>query len=188
MKIVCILGSPKANGNTSAIVSEILRALKPHDVEASLYHLGELNIGYCSGCKSCNAIEKCVQTDDVEKIVNDMFSAQLVIVASPSYWGDVTGQMKVFIDRCTPYSNTNPARIPVSPRPKGIAIAVRAGGGKAESINLVHTIDHFFGHLDIPLIAHFTAEGIDSEKDLAQRPDILEYAYDFGKEIAHLIA
>ena len=187
MKVVCVLGSPKSDGNTFAIVSEIVRALKQCDAQVSMHHLGSLNIGYCTGCKSCDLTGKCAQDNDVHKVVDDMFGADLVIVASPSYWGDVTGQMKVFIDRCTPYSNTNPARVPVLSKPKGIAVAARAGGSKSENMNLIRTISHFSEHLEVPLIAHFTSEGIDSKKDLALRPDILSDAYEFGKQILALI-
>ena len=185
MKAVCILGSPKGKGSTSTIVSQMMRALQTHHIQTRVYQLSTLNIGYCCGCKSCNLTGKCVQTDDVQKIVEDIFNSQLVIVASPSYWGDITGQMKVFIDRCTPYCNTNAARLPVSSSAKGVAVAVRAGSNQQENLNLVHTIDHFLGHLDIPLIASFTAEEVNSESDLLQRPQILADAYAFGEDLYH---
>ncbi len=187
MKAVCILGSPKPNGNTSTVISEIIRALEEHDIQTNLYRLGDLNVKYCCGCKTCEVTGKCVHVDDVQKVIKDIFNAQLVIIASPSYWGDVTGQMKVFIDRCTPYGNTNPARLPISSSVKGVAIAIRAGRNKQENMHLVHTIEHFLGHLDISLINHFTVEGINSEKDLLQRPDILADAYAFGENLCQLL-
>ncbi len=187
MKAVCILGSPRPNGNTSAIVSEIIRGLEKHNIEVTQYCLNQLNISYCCGCKSCYNTGKCVINDDVSKVVDAIFSSQLVIVASPSYWGDVTGQMKVFIDRCTPYCNTNDARFPTQSGQKGVAVAVRAGQNKKENLNLVHTIEHFLGHLDIPLISHFTVEGISSESDLLQRPQILADAYAFGEELCRFL-
>lgn len=187
MKAVCILGSPKAGGNTATIASELLRALRASGFETVLYPLGDLDIGYCRGCKTCDVTGRCVQTDDVAKIAADLLDAQLAIVASPSYWGDVTGQMKVFIDRCTPYNNTNPGRLPFATAAKGVAVAVRAGGGKGENLHLVHTIEHFLGHLDIPLAASFTVEGIDTASDLAARPQVLSDAYAFGEGLARLL-
>lgn len=187
MKAVCILGSPKAKGSTASISAEIIRALHAHGIQTQLYHLSGLNIAYCCGCKSCDITGKCVQTDDVQKIVEDIFDSQLVIVASPSYWGDITGQLKVFIDRCTPYCNTNSNRLPISSTARGVAVAVRAGGNKQENLNLVHTIEHFLGHLDIPLLSHFTVEGIASEHDLLQRPETLVDAYNFGEKLCQLI-
>jgi len=92
--------------------------------------------------------------------------------------------MKTFIDRCTPYCNTNGAKLPVTTAAKGAAIAVRAGKSKQENQDLVHMIGHFLGHLEIPLIASFTAEGVDTQEDLSRQPHILEQAYTFGEQLA----
>ena len=188
MQAVCILGSPNAGGSTATVVSEIIRALDEGGIQTKVYRLQDMRIAYCRGCKSCDTTGRCVQVDDVQKIVSDMLAAQLIIVASPSYWGDITGQMKVFIDRCTPYCNTNAARLPVSSPAKGVAVAIRAGGNKQENMNLVHTMEHFLGHLDIPLISHFTVESINTVHDLHKRPDILADAYAFGESLRREIA
>ena len=188
MKAVILLGSPKAQGNTARILAAITRALEAHGVRTSLYQLSAMNIGYCCGCKICEQTGRCAQSDDVAAIVEDIFQSQLVIVASPAYWGDITGQMKVFIDRCTPYGNTNAARCPIASLPLGAAVAVRAGQNKAENLHLVGTMEHFLGHLDIPLAAQFTVEGINTETDLQNRPEVLIDAYAFGEELSRLLA
>lgn len=185
MKAICIMGSPRQNGNTLAIAAAVLRGLEAHGADTSLIRLDEKAIGYCRGCKACYQTGICVQDDDVRQIAAEMLSADLVIVASPSYWGDVTAQLKTFIDRCTPYCNTNGAKLPVTTSAKGAAIAVRAGKNKQENMNLVHTIEHFLGHLEIPLVASFTAEGVDTREDLLAQPQILKNAYAFGETLAH---
>ena len=183
-KAICILGSPKANGNTTAIASAALRALEACGWQTALVRLSERNIGYCRGCKTCYQRGECVQDDDVKTIVSDMLSADLVIVASPSYWGGVTAQLKTFIDRCTPYCNQNSKKLPVTTSAKGAAIAVRAGHHKQENLDLVQTVEHFLGHLEIPLVASFTAEGVDSAADLQRQPNFLADAYTFGETLA----
>lgn len=186
MKAICITGSPNLNGSTAAIAAEILRALEAQGMQTALVQLSAKNIGYCRGCKACYQTGACVQTDDVEEIVRELLAADLVIVASPSYWGDVTGQMKVFIDRCTPYGNLNPARRTATAA-RGAAVAVRAGTRRQENLHLVQTIEHFLGHLDIPLDGSFTVEGIDTRSDLESRPEILSDAYAFGGELARAV-
>ena len=118
---------------------------------------------------------------------DDLSRSNLVIVASPSYWGDVTGQLKVLIDRCTPYCNTRHLDFLKQSMIKGIAVAVRAGRNKEENENLVGTIEHFLDHLNIPLITKFTVEGIDTAEDLENKPEILTDACDFGKNILMLL-
>ena len=180
MKALCISGSPRRNGNTARILGEVARGLKNRGVVVKQIVLSDLNIKYCLGDKSCFQTGDCIQRDDVAKIVHEMYDSQLVIVASPSYWGDVTAQMKTFIDRCTPYCDGNPVRKARPKETKGVAIAVRAGNNKKGNENLVDTIEHFLGHHGIPLITSFTVEGIDTIEDLDNRPEIMRQAYNFG--------
>ena len=187
MKVTCILGSPHSQGNTATILNEIERPFREQGYEIARYCLGSSYVNYCQGCKSCFENGQCVQNDDVETIMKSMFESVLVIVASPSYWGDVTGQMKVFIDRCTPYCNVRHTKRISESMIKGVAIAVRAGRNKEENNNLIKTIEHFLGHLDIPLISNFTVESIDTTEDLIAKPEILNNAYACGKNIIELL-
>ena len=183
MRALCISASPRENGNTSRILNEIARGLKDNGYGVKHLILADLDIRYCHGDKSCFKSGACVHHDDVPQVVGEMFDSQLVIIASPSYWGDVTAQMKTFIDRCTPYCDGSPARKISAKDTKGIAVAIRAGRNRKENENIVNTIGHFLGHLDIPLISSFTATGIDTKEDLDKRPEILLEAYEFGKNI-----
>ena len=187
MKVTSILGSPHTHGNTATVLNELERPFKEKGYEVVRYCLGSSDIHYCLGCKSCYENGKCVQNDDVEAIVESMLESVLVIVASPSYWGDVTGQMKVFIDRCTPYCNVRYTELLSESIIKGVAVAVRAGRNKEENENLVNTIEHFLGHLNIPLISNFTAESVDKAEDLMENPKIIENAYTCGKNIVALL-
>lgn len=186
MKVISILGSPNAHGNTATILNETERPFKERGDVVIRYCLRDCRINYCLGCKLCFPEGQCGQNDDVQTIINDLFESNLVIVSSPSYWGDVTGQMKVFIDRCTPYCNVRHMNHLSEIKIKGVAIAVRAGRTKKENENLVSTIEHFLGHLNIPLVANFTVEGVDAAEDLKSKPEILCAAYDFGKRIIAL--
>ena len=151
------------------------------------YCLGNCCIKYCLGCRYCfENSGQCAQEDDVKIIVNDLFSSDLAIVASPSYWGDVTGQMKVFFDRCTPYCDIKNLKTE-KPMSKGIAVAVRAGMNKEENNKIISSIEHFLGHLNISMISSFTEEGIDTIKDLENNAAVLEDAYNFGKRICSII-
>jgi len=183
MKAILISGSPRKNGNTKTITSEIERGLRDQGFETKHFMLHEMDIDYCVGCKSCYKTGDCVHTDNVAQIVQEMFDAQLVVVSSPSYWGDVTAQLKTFIDRCTPYCDTNINRKLISKETKGVAVAIRAGSNKVENEDIVRTIEHFLGHLNIPLISSFTAERLDTISDLLERPEILKEAYIFGNTI-----
>ena len=187
MKAICIVGSPKENGSSAIIVKEIAGIFETSGIDTKIISLGAADINFCTGCKSCYQAGNCVHNDGMDEIIKDIYDSEIVVVASPSYWGDVTAQLKQFIDRCTPYCDTNPARAPMPPGKYGVAIAIRAGQNKGENENIVSTIEHFLGHLDIPLKFRFTIEGINSKEDLLQKPHEIERARTFGSEIVKAV-
>lgn len=168
MKAVCIVGSPRESGNTAFIVEQIASGMRDGGAEVTRHLLGNLTIGYCRGCRACEESGRCVQRDDMDRVIADLLDADVVLIASPSYWGDVTGQLKVFIDRCLPLCNARIGTTPVPAGKVGIAVAIRAGTRQAENQHIIDTIEHYFGHLGIEPIARFTVEQIDLLSDFTE--------------------
>ena len=75
--------------------------------------------------------------------------ANIVVSVSPSYWADIPGQFKVFIDRCTPWCNTHEPHASLSKGKKGYSIVLRTGSNMKECERLISTIEHFYGHMEI---------------------------------------
>ena len=70
--------------------------------------IDDFDIKYCKGCRNCHKTGKCIiQYDDVPEVMKQYNWADIIISVSPSYWADIPGQFKVFIDRCTPWCNTH---------------------------------------------------------------------------------
>ena len=186
MKAVCIIGSPRNDGSTAAVVDRLSDGLRENGFTIRRYCLGLCRVNYCLGCKACYRDGKCVQEDDADGIVQDICSADLAVIASPSYWGDITGQLKVFFDRNTPYGDTNPHRTLSACGARGIAIALRAGKTERENIHILESIEHYYGHLGIRPIGRLEYRQIDTLSDLLHRPEELEKAYQMGKNIMTL--
>jgi multimeric flavodoxin WrbA len=183
MKALCIIGSPKENGNTAFIVDKIIEGMNINEIQSKKYVLGEMNIGYCKGCECCSKTRECIQRDDMDLIFKDLFEADIILVASPSYWGDITGQLKVFIDRCLPLCNASTGETPVPTGKIGISVAIRAGQRKEENQHIIETIEHFFGHLEITPVKRFSIEGIDKAEDFESKLANVEEAFCLGKDI-----
>lgn len=111
MKATCIVGSARANGSTAYLVDTVIKGMQESGIETYKYCISNAHINFCCGCKKCYIDGKCVQQDDVEKIVSDILTSDYVVIAAPSYWADIPGQLKTFFDRNTPYGDTNPNRI-----------------------------------------------------------------------------
>ena len=184
MKALCIIGSPKTNGSTARLVDRVIEGMESQKIKVSRYFLDEMNINYCKGCEKCEVDRKCVQTDDMNLLIDELFRSDIVLLASPSYWGDVTGQMKTFIDRSLPLCNAKTGETPLPGGKVGVAVAVRAGKSKEENQHIVDTFNHYFGHLEIQPVVELTAEGIRSTSDIENDLIKLEKAYILGQKLA----
>ena len=97
MKVLVMNCSPVRNGATAEIVNIVTARLeKKHDVKNIC--IDDYDIKFCKGCRTCHNTAKCVQNDDVDRIIEQYEWADIVISVSPSYWADVPGQFKSFID------------------------------------------------------------------------------------------
>ena len=100
MKIVIVNGSPRKNGATAEILFEMYRQLEQYDnVEVEMVHVADLELKYCAGCEICYKKGACIYQDDLEKLSQKILDADGVILGSPTYASNVSGQMKVVVDR-----------------------------------------------------------------------------------------
>lgn len=110
MKVVAFNGSPRKNGNTSAALQIVLDELKNEGIETELVHFGSEGIEDCTACLACvkNKDKRCIiDTDNLNLWIEKMMEADGVILGSPTYFGNVSGQMKAFIDRIGYVSRAN---------------------------------------------------------------------------------
>lgn len=167
MRILLLNASPKANGATQEILLTVQEALPPGTI-AELLCLGDWNIEYCLGCKSCYETCRCVRQDDMGVLLQKMDQADALVIAAPSYWADVPGQFKVFIDRCTPFSNTcpHPDHWTLAPGKRCYAIALRTGGRPGECEHIIGTIEHWCGHMGVEMAGSMYFCGIEGRQDI----------------------
>ena len=126
-------------------------------------------VAFCKGCRSCHKTAECVQTDGAQELMTEFEQADIIVCAAPSYWADVPGQFKVFIDRCTPYSNTHEPHASLSKGKKGYALVLRTGPNMKECERLIQTIEHFYGHLEIECCGHLGLCSIENKDDVTPR-------------------
>jgi multimeric flavodoxin WrbA len=148
MNALVINCSPVRNGATAEIVSIVSQQLSErYDVKSIC--IDDYDFGFCKGCRSCHITAECVMHDDIDRIMEEFEQADVIVSVSPSYWADVPGQFKAFIDRCTPYCNTHEPHAKLSSGKRGYAVALRTGPSMPECQRIAGTIEHFYGHLEI---------------------------------------
>jgi multimeric flavodoxin WrbA len=141
MKVIAFNGSARKDGNTAILVEAVFRELKKEKIETELVQLAGKKIRGCIACGKC--FEKrdglcAVKGDVVNECIEKMTEADGIILASPTYFADVSTEMKALIDRSGFVAKANDDMFR---RKVGAAVvAVRRGG----AIHAFDTMNHFF--------------------------------------------
>lgn len=141
MKVIAINGSARKHGNTTILINSIFDELKKEGIETELVELAGNNIRGCTACYECfeKKDKKCaIKNDIVNDCIEKMVEADGIILGSPTYFADITSEMKALIERA---GFTAMANGFMFKRKVGAAVlAVRRGG----AIHAFDSINHFF--------------------------------------------
>ncbi len=141
MKIIAFNGSARKKGNTQTLIGYVLEELEKEGMETELVNLAGKTMKGCIACMKCfqNKDRRCAVTDDaMNDCIEKMTAADGMILGSPTYFADVSAEMKALIDRAGMVAIANDAMFK---RKAGAGVvAVRRAG----SIHVFDTINHFF--------------------------------------------
>ncbi len=107
MKILGVMGSPRKKGNTDILVDSVLNGAKVLEAEIEKIYLSDLNFKGCIGCEGCSKTCKCVLKDDMQSVYQKLEEADGIVLGSPTYFYNVSGLTKMFIDRLYAYEVFN---------------------------------------------------------------------------------
>lgn len=175
MKALIINCCPVRTGATAKIAGIAAEQLSGrYDVRSVC--IDDYAFAYCKGCRSCHTTSECVQHDDVDKLMEEFVQADIIVAVSPSYWADVPGQFKAFIDRCTPWCNTHEPHKTIPSGKKGYAIVLRTGPNMKECERIIGTVEHFFGHLEIGFCGGLGLTSVENRLDVeAKKQEIVDF-------------
>jgi multimeric flavodoxin WrbA len=137
LKVLCVLGSPKKNGNTAKVLSWVEEEFRVRGHSVEHIHLDSLHLEGCSGCHLCQRDPDelvCSRPDKGIEVFRKMVDADAVVYATPLYCWDFTAQMKPFIDRhlCLSAGNSDPATHRSHVEGKRVALLVTAADHEGE--------------------------------------------------------
>jgi len=141
MKAIAINGSPRKGGNTRLLLETVLEPLASAGWETEIVQIGGRNIHGCRACFKCweNKDNRCVFGKDVfNEVYEKVLAADALILGSPTYFADVTAELKAFIDRAGFVSMANGCTL--AGKIGAAVVAVRRGGGT----HVFDTINHLF--------------------------------------------
>ena len=102
MKVLVINGSPRDKGNSDLLCDEFIRGAREAGHQVEKISLRSKTINPCKACYACFRTDSCIQKDDMAEILEKAEKADVLLLASPTYFLTMSGQMKVMIDRLLP--------------------------------------------------------------------------------------
>ncbi len=187
MKVLGICGSFRDISNTNKLVERVAKA---SGVDYELVYLGKHNIKPCSGCAECMMNEgQCIIDDDMQPLYEKLMNADALIVGAPTYYMDISGAVKTFIDRSMAifYRGVGPEYNPELPvlgqRPlfgkPAVVVTTVAGAGHDRAIA---TLSIFVTDINKMELVSAIAEAV-QVNDVDDMPEVLKKAEDAGVKL-----
>ena len=144
MKVVAFSGSARKDGNTAFLLKAVLVELEAAGVETELVQLAGQEIHGCIACYECfkrkdgYCAHSTVQKDCINDCLDKMKGADAILLGSPTYFADVSPEMKALMDRCGMVSRANGD---LFKRKLGAAVVAARRAG---AIHVFDSMNHFF--------------------------------------------
>jgi multimeric flavodoxin WrbA len=186
MKVVAFNGSPRKDGNTATLIRHVLVELEKEGIETETVQIGGKSIHGCIACGKCveNKDRKCViDKDVVNDCIEKMFEADGIILASPTYFSDLTPELKALIDRAGFVAGANGGLL--RHKVGAAVVAVRRAG----SIHVFDSINHLFtiSQMIIPGSSYWNiGMGLD-EGDVERDDEGIRTMHTLGQNMAWLL-
>ncbi len=176
MKVLGVVGSPRKDGNCDTLVKEFLDAV---DGETEYIFINQKRLFGCNACMAC-VNGDCVIDDDGNDMMKSLLEADVLVFASPIYYGQVSAQAKAFIDRFYQISRNENKSLESK---KVVTIFTQA---QPEDVFKTY-IDSFkvmpFGYMGMEVIANVTAMGTQKKGD---KEELAEYIEEVKKIASNL--
>ncbi|MFZ2446547.1 MAG: flavodoxin family protein [Syntrophobacteraceae bacterium] len=181
MKIVCVLGSPRQRANSSTIAERVCNTAERLGAQVRTFTLNDLEFRGCQGCMACKTnLEKCALEDDLTEVLEAVRETDVLVLASPVYYWDVSSQMKAFLDRTFSYLVpdfiTNPKKSRLAPGKKLVFILAQNNPDPNSFGDIFPKFDYFFkayGFVENHLIRAF---GVSAPGEVASHADVMNLA------------
>lgn len=140
MNAVLINGSPRQHGNTYNMLQTLESTFNSKNIDTEIIQIGGKAIKGCNACRKCgeNKDLKCVINDNLTIAIEKLLSADIIILGSPTYFADITPELKALIDRSGVVARSNNHTLS---RKIGAGVIT---GRRSGSIHAFNSINNFF--------------------------------------------
>ncbi|MHB8032464.1 iron-sulfur protein [Clostridium botulinum] len=184
MKTLIFSGSPRKNGDTMALVNKFINHLEG---EYKIIYAYECNIKSCIDCRYCWENDGCCLDDEMQEVYNYIQECDNILIASPLYFSELTGQLLAVTSRLQTYFCARLFRneIPIRNEKKGGVILV--GGGDGNTENAYKTACIVLHHMNsshiVPVVYSHNTNNIPANDDIEAMKGSRNLALFFNEKI-----
>lgn len=187
MKVVAFNGSPRANGNTAQSIRIVFEELQKEGIETEFVQLGGRKVFGCLACGKCweTKNNRCIRQDDeMNGFIQKMQEADGIIIGSPTYFSNVSTEVKALIDRAGFVSKANGGDL-LRGKVGAPVISVRRAG----STFVYSAINFFFGiaEMVMPSSSYWNMTLSLEPGDVQKDAEGIETFKTLGKNMAKLL-
>lgn len=187
MKVLGINASPRSGGNSQLLLERALEGAASAGAEVSTLVLSSLKISPVreEEYENISGSGLSVVEDGMSTVFKGIMKADVIIIASPIFFGSITAQAKAMIDRfqCVWLSKKVFGMEIFKSRKKGAFICVEATDRQDFFDNAKFIVRHFFATINAKYAAELLAAGLDKKGKVLERPELLEKAFELGKSL-----
>ncbi len=185
MKVLGILGSPRAGGNSDILLEQALAGARDAGAEVEKIVLSKNKISGCLDCGKCDDTGVCAIDDDMLEIHKKILEADVVIHSVPVYFWAMTSQMKAYLDRWCAFFDAK-WRVHKAYRPilkeKRIGLITVCGDPNVSTADpIVHSFKNTCQFTGLNLIGVVQASA-SIKSEIASNEVIKKQAYDLGRK------
>jgi len=177
MLVLGFQGSPRKKGNTSFLLSAFMKAAEELGAQTRIIDVAQKNIIPCKEYVVCEKKGYCPIDDDLKTEIYPLIrQAEVIVLASPIFFYNMTAQLKAVVDRCqTFWARKYKFKLsdPAKKTKRGFFLSVGATRGKNLFEGLQLTAQYFFDAIDAQLAGSLTYRNIEGPKDMAKHPTVL---------------
>lgn len=174
MSRVTILSSSPRKGNSDILCNEFAKGAAEVGATVSRYWLPDYRIGYCKGCLACLNTHRCVQEDDAKAIIDSMAESDVICLATPVYFYNMSAQLKTLLDRTCAYVDRLHDK-------KFVLLLTCEDRDRDAFDEILTAFNGYFRCLDnAETIAVVRGYGVLRKTEILSRPTALEHAYQAG--------
>lgn len=172
MNILVLNGSPRPNGNTAAMVAAFTEGATEKGHQVSVVNVCRKKIAGCLACEYCHTKGngRCIQQDDMQEVYPVLEEAEMIVLASPVYYHNFTGQLQCAINRI--YALDKPKNL------KKVALILSSGSDNVYGGAVYEYQNSFLDYLKLEDMGIFTA--FDKQN---QSEEKLEELRQFGRSL-----